>query len=68
MRWTWDNRKDAANRAKHGLSLSLVPFVLDDPLALSVPDSHPDGDRWRTTGRVAGRILMAVHTWPDDER
>lgn len=67
MRWIWDPRKDARNRAKHGLPLDLVPLAVADPLSVSVPDPHPDGRRWRTVGQVAGRILMAVHTWPDDE-
>ena len=40
---------------------------MDDPLLLSRPDPHPDGDRWFSIG-VLNRIALAViHTWPDDE-
>jgi uncharacterized DUF497 family protein len=67
MHWTWDPPKEAANRTKHGLSFATAVLVFDDPLALSQPDPHPDGDRWRTLGVVGGVILLVVHTWPDDE-
>nr|WP_242501441.1 BrnT family toxin [Komagataeibacter xylinus] len=44
-------------------------FVLDgDPLALSVPDPHPDGDRWRTIGKIRGiTTLFVVHTEPVED-
>jgi len=67
VQWTWDARKDAANRIKHGLPLDIAALVVADPLAVSLLDPHADGDRWRTVGRVAGRVLVAVHTWPEDE-
>lgn len=54
MTWAWDPRKDAANRAKHGVSFELAAEVFNDPLHMSQPDPHPDGDRWATIGR-AGR-------------
>jgi uncharacterized protein (DUF4415 family)/uncharacterized DUF497 family protein len=52
VRWTWDPKKAAANRLKHGLSFETAVLVFDDPLQLSRPDVHPDGDRWHTIGRV----------------
>ena len=67
MRWTWDPAKDAINRAKHGLPLSLGPLVLEDPLAVTDLDPHPEGDRWDTVGEVAGALFYVVHTWPDDD-
>jgi uncharacterized protein len=67
VRWTWNGRKDAANRAKHGLPLSLGVAGLDDPMSVSVSDPHPDGDRWNTVCQVADVVLFVVHTWPDDE-
>lgn len=65
--WAWDPRKAAANRAKHGVSFELAVLVLGDPLALSQPDPHPDGDRWRTLGRPVAALpalLLVVHTEP----
>ena len=64
MRWTWDPRKAAANRDKHGVSLATAARVFDDPLHASVPDPHPDGDRWRTIGVVGPVTLLVVHTLP----
>ena len=64
--WAWDERKDATNRRKHqGLGLDAGIPVLDDPLAVSLPDPHPDGDRLRTVGSAAGlTVLVVVHTEP----
>jgi uncharacterized DUF497 family protein len=67
MRWTWDPDKAAGNRAKHGVSLETAEAVFDDPLHLSKPDPHPDGDRWNTIGKVGHVLLLVVHTWPEGE-
>jgi uncharacterized DUF497 family protein len=48
------------------LPLSVAEIALTDPLALSQPDPHPDGDRWNTLAVVEGRTLFIVHTWPED--
>jgi hypothetical protein len=65
--WIWDSRKAAANIAKHGLSFETAVCVFDDPLHLSLPDPHPDGERWRTIGRVGPVLLIVVHTWSEGE-
>ncbi|HSD91886.1 MAG TPA: BrnT family toxin [Methyloceanibacter sp.] len=69
MRWTWDPDKAAGNRAEHSVSFETAAAVFDDPLHLSKPDPHPDGDRWNTIGKVGPVLLLVVHTWPegDDE-
>ncbi|MBR1125581.1 BrnT family toxin [Bradyrhizobium lablabi] len=67
MRWTWDSKKAAANRIKHGVSFETAVLVFDDPLHASRPDSHPDGDRWQTVGLVGRVLLLVVHTWPEAE-
>lgn len=67
MHWTWDPDKDLKNHSKHGLPLSLGEIGLADPLALSQPDPHPDGDRWDTICQVETTLLFVVHTWPDDD-
>ncbi|MFZ4411303.1 MAG: BrnT family toxin [Paracraurococcus sp.] len=60
-RWRWDVAKDRVNRRKHGLDLATGVAVLADPLALHLPDPHPDGDRWRAIGRPgAGLVLLFV--------
>ena len=67
MRWTWDPEKDALNRLRHKLPLSIGEVALPDPLALSQPNPHPEGDRWDTICQIDGVILFIVHTWPDDD-
>lgn len=62
MPWAWDPRKDDANQRKHGVSFALAALVFADPLHLSEPDPHPDGDRWITMGRVDPAVLLVVHT------
>ena len=66
MSWVWDADKDAANRAKHRLSFATAVRVFDDPLHLSIPDPHPDGDRWRTVGLIGHVVVLVVHTWPEE--
>jgi uncharacterized protein len=66
LRWTWDRDKDAINRRKHRLPLSIGEVALADPLALSRQDPHPDGDRWDTICQAGGVLLFIVHTWPED--
>jgi uncharacterized protein (DUF4415 family) len=68
MRWTWDRDKAKANRAKHGLSFETAVLVFDDPLHVSRPDPHPDGDRWHTIGLVGSVLLLVVHTWPTNRK
>jgi uncharacterized DUF497 family protein len=60
--WTWDPAKAQANREKHGVSFELAALVFDDPMQLSEIDPHPDGDRWRTIGRIVHQTLFVVHT------
>ena len=65
--WTWDRAKDARNRREHqGLSLADgVPVLEGDPLAMSRPDPHSDGNRWQTVGSAGGvAVLFVVHTEP----
>jgi uncharacterized protein len=60
--WTWDPAKAAANVVKHGVSFELAITVFLDPLSLSEPDPHPDGDRWQTVGKAGFATLFVVHT------
>ena len=65
MRFVWDETKNRANKAKHGLSFDLAKLVFDDPLHLSVPDRHEHGEeRWVTSGLVGSvAIVVVVHTY-----
>jgi uncharacterized protein len=66
VRWTWTDAKNRTNKRDHGLSFETAQLVFDDPLALSRPDPHPDGDRWQTVGQVGPVLLFVAHTWPEE--
>jgi uncharacterized protein len=60
--WVWEADKALRNLAKHGVSFESASLVFDDPMLISEPDPHPDGDRWRVIGRVRMTTLFVVHT------
>jgi len=62
MEWVWDTDKARANLEKHGVAFEAAVLVFDDPMHVSEPDPHSDGDRWRAIGRVHLSILFVVHT------
>ena len=65
LSWTWDSHKAAANLHKHGVSFELAERVLSDPFAVTLPDPHPDEERWGTFGMpsaTGSTILFVVHT------
>jgi uncharacterized DUF497 family protein len=63
MEFDWDDEKNRANLAKHGVSFELASFVFDDLLHRSVPDPCDYEERWRTVG-VAKNLMtiLVVHT------
>ena len=65
MIWTWGPHKSRTNKRKHGLDLEVAAHVFDDPLALTMPDPHPDGDRLRTVGVIGTSTVFVVHTMPE---
>ncbi len=44
MRFVWDETKNRANKAKHGVSFETARGVFDDPLHLSIPDRREHGE------------------------
>jgi len=69
MRFTWDDAKSRANKAKHGVSFELARRVFDDPNHLSIQDRHEGGEeRWQTLGLVGHvAILLVAHTYEEDD-
>jgi len=64
MKIEFDRTKDAANIAKHGVSLAFAEKVLDDPHRVEILDLRFDygEDRWAVFGRVEGRVWICVYT------
>ena len=66
--WTWNARKNAANRRLHEVSFQEAQEVFDDPLSASRLDmehSHYE-QRYHTVGLTRSqRLLLVVHTWDE---
>jgi len=63
MQFDWDDEKNGANLAKHGVSFELASYVFDDPLHRSVPDPCEYEERWRTVGVAMSLMtIFVVHT------
>lgn len=58
----WDENKNRANIAKHGIEFSTVIAVFEDPLLLTLPDPYSDEQRYRSIGAALNGILFVVHT------
>lgn len=69
MRLTWDERKNRANKRKHGVSFETASLIFDDPYHVSRPDREMEGElRWQTIGMVRGaQILLVAHTVSESE-
>ena len=63
MQFTFDPRKDAANIAKHGLSLSDAPLVFNADNKLTIESPRGDEDRLMDVAmvEVAGVVLVLVY-------
>jgi uncharacterized protein len=66
--FAWDERKNRANRRKHGISFETATLVFDDPFHISVQDREVDGEaRWQTIGMVNGvHVLLVAHIMEEE--
>jgi len=61
MRFEWDERKNASNLRKHGVSFEVASEVFDDPLAFSEQDRFVDDEeRWSVIGWAAGHFVFVA--------
>jgi uncharacterized protein len=67
-KFEWDDRKAAANRARHGISFETARKVFKDPFAIDESDSREEygEDRFTLTGMADGRLLLVAYTMRDD--
>ena len=65
----FDPGKDAANRKKHGISLTEGDGVLNDPFALTIEDSSSQGEqRFISIGmNVFGNLRVVVYTFRGED-
>ena len=61
----WDDDKDAANRAKHGLPLAFGMFVFDGRprLERASPKLANGEPRFEAIAELAGRVILCVFVW-----
>lgn len=62
MEFEWDENKNAANLAKHGIAFEDAIEVFDDPNELTERSEFGEEIRFETTGRVRGTVFFVVHT------
>lgn len=67
MQWTWDWRKNRANKRNHKLSFETATLVFNDPHAASQLDPNSDEWRWQTIGLVGGVTVLVIHTHPEPD-
>ena len=69
MEFEFDGTKDAANLAKHGVSLALGAVVLANPIGEVVDDRREYGEhRINAFGLVGGRLFACTYTIRNDAR
>ena len=64
MDFEWDEKKDRANRAKHGISFEEAALIFNGPTVSRVDDRKNYGEaRTITIGAIADTVVVAVvHT------
>jgi uncharacterized DUF497 family protein len=72
MLFTWDPRKEASNRAKHGIGFSLAALIFNDPGIISRLDDRKNHreERWNSIGMPTPEtdgLLHVTHTFTEDE-
>jgi len=70
LRFTWDERKNRSNRAKHGVWFEEAQSVFDDPHGrlFSDPEHSEAEDRFILLGvSSAGRTLVVVHCYRESD-
>jgi uncharacterized DUF497 family protein len=66
VEFSWDDRKDRANRRKHGISFSLAALVFSDENRREhLDEGSLDEERWITIGLIDGQEIVVVYTIRD---
>ncbi|QSJ18422.1 BrnT family toxin [Nostoc sp. UHCC 0702] len=68
MKFEWDQQKNQANIAKHGLDFADAPRIFNLPLRISLDERQDYGeDRLIGLGILDGRVVVVVFTEPDEQ-
>jgi len=72
-RFSWDERKNRANRRKHGVSFEAATRVFRDRFVIFEQDREVEGEaRWQAIGRASPNtneelLLLVAHTYEQDD-
>ena len=69
MQFEWDEDKNAANIAKHGVSFATAARIFDGPVFTALDDRRDYGEvRKNSIGQVDGILYLVVTHTDRDER
>ena len=68
LRFSWDERKNRANRRKHGVSFETATLVFSDRFVVFAQDREVEGEsRWQAVGRASEEsseiLLLVAHIY-----
>ena len=69
LKFVWNERKNAINIEKHGVSFSMATIVFSDPGNINWYDSEHSSfseDRWKIIGLGGCDVLTVIYTENDD--
>jgi uncharacterized DUF497 family protein len=67
-RFSWDERKNRANRRKHGVSFEAATRVFRDRFVIFNQDREVEGEaRWQAIGKASEALLLVAHTYEQDD-
>jgi uncharacterized DUF497 family protein len=68
LNFEWDERKNRANKKKHGVDFETAQLVFDDSICVNFVERIIDGEqRWHAIGSVENLIiLVVVYTYRDE--
>ena len=67
-RFSWDERKNRANRRKHGVSFEAAMRVFRDRFVIFEQDREVEGEaRWQAIGKASEALLLVAHTYEQDD-
>lgn len=68
MKFEWDQQKNKANVAKHGLDFADSYKIFKLPLRIALDERQDYGEeRWVGVGILDGRVVVVVFTEPDEQ-
>ena len=67
MQYEWDERKNAANRVKHGLDFNIAEGFCWDTAVETLDDRSDYGEeRWVALGLIGIRVYVMIYTMRGD--